>query len=330
MTALNPAPPGVMLAKQLAQPGRRKKPGWVELPDPTGYWMSEKMDGVRAYWDGVELVSRQGNVFAAPKWFTECFPKQPLDGELWMGRGTFNQTSGIVRREKPHKGWRYLVYFVFDAPTHGGPFEERRQYLERLIAKADCQYLRHVPSLEVQSKSHLDAAVAEIVRRGGEGVMIVRPGSHYTPSRTASILKVKKFADDEATVVEHVPGKGRHRGRMGALLVEDSEGRRFKVGTGFSDAERDAAAELYPPGTLITFQFFERTPTGKPREPRFMRVRAEEPGRASNMPAAIAEDLCRQGQPGGSIAHWKIPGCDQPQHPCPPRNANRLRRRLLR
>lgn len=260
-------PPGVMLAKTLEA-----------CPvDPTGYWMSEKIDGVRAYWDGSTLISRQGNVFAAPEWFTECFPDVPLDGELWMGRGTFAEASGIVRRARPHPGWRYLVYFVFDAPTHGDRYEARQDYLEQLVTRAKCQYLRKVPSLQVRDKSHLKAALDAVIDLGGEGLMIVRPGSMYTPRRTDCILKVKKQADDDAVVVAHQPGKGRHAGRMGAIIVRDEQGREFKVGTGFSDQERDRAEELFPPGTVITYRFFERSATGKPRDPRFLRVRAEEP-----------------------------------------------------
>lgn len=275
----NPAPPGVMLAKTLAA-----------VPvDPTGYWMSEKIDGVRAYWDGTHLISRQGNVFAAPDWFTDCLPDEALDGELWMGRGTFNQTSGAVRRARPHDGWRYIVYFVFDAPAHSGPYEERQEHLEQLVGRLDCQYMRKVPSVQLQSKKHLDTALAAVIKLGGEGLMIVRPGSYYTPRRTDSILKVKKFEDAEAVVFKHEPGKGKHKGRMGALWVREKDGIEFKVGTGFSDRERDKAMELYPPGTVITFRFFERTPKGKPREPRFERVRAEEPEarrqRRANLPA---------------------------------------------
>lgn len=267
--------------------------------DPKGYWMSEKIDGVRAYWDGNELISRQGNVFAAPAWFIECLPDVPLDGELWMGRGTFNQTSGIVRRAKPHEGWRYLTYHVFDAPEHGGVYEDRQKYLERVVKKAKCQFLKKIPVEIVKSRAHLDQTLKKVVDQGGEGLMIVRPRSPYTPKRTDCILKIKKAQDAEATVIGHVPGKGRHKGRMGALLVSDrTTGQEFKVGTGFSDAERTRAKELFPPGTVITYEFFELGAHGRPREPRFLRIRSEEPQkrkrRATRAPAPAAKPARRK------------------------------------
>ena len=63
--------------------------------------VSEKMDGVRARWDGKQLLSRNGNTFAALEWFFANFPSHPLDGELWMRRGQFEAVSGAVRRKNP-------------------------------------------------------------------------------------------------------------------------------------------------------------------------------------------------------------------------------------
>lgn len=265
----NPAEPPVMLAEL-----------WEETCpiDPTGYWMSEKLDGIRAYWDGKQLISRLGNVFAAPEWFTECFPDVPLDGELFMGRGMFNETSSIVKKQRPHRGWRYLVYFVFDLPKSKATYESRQATLEKIVEKADCQYLRRVPSLPAQGSWHVRAALKNVEEVKGEGLMLVKPGSKYQPKRTHCLLKVKSFKDAEGVVVGYEPGKGRHKGRMGALWVE-REGKRFKVGGGFTDEQRNRAAELYPMGTVITYRYFELTPKGLPRFPRFLRVRSEEPVR---------------------------------------------------
>lgn len=267
----NPEEPPVMLAET-----------WEpQCPvDPNGYWMSEKLDGVRAYWNGKQLISRAGNVFMAPDWFTECFPKdEVLDGELFMGRGMFNQASGIVRRHRPHDGWKFLTYLVFDLPTHKGTYEKRQADLEPIVQRANCQFLRRVPSLQVtQGSSQVIKALDNIEALGGEGVMLVKPGSKYQPKRTWCMMKVKSWHDDEGTVLRYQPGKGRHKGRMGALWVRDATGLEFKVGGGFSDAERDDAEQLFPVGSTVTFRFFERTPKGKPRFPKYLRVRAEEPG----------------------------------------------------
>jgi DNA ligase-1 len=150
--------------------------------------MSEKLDGVRAYWDGANLVSRQGNVFAAPSWFTDQLPDTPLDGELSMGPGTFDATSAVVRRAKPHDGWRELTYHVFDAPGHQGPYEQRQKFLEREVAKSRSQFLVKTPVEKIRSRAHLE----ERLRGASYGVVIVRPGSTYTPRRTdCCILKGK-------------------------------------------------------------------------------------------------------------------------------------------
>ena len=70
-------------------------------PPPVGWYMSEKYDGYRAMWDGKRFVSRQGNVYNAPEWFTKHLPKDVvLDGELYAGRDNFQQ-CGAVRHKVP-------------------------------------------------------------------------------------------------------------------------------------------------------------------------------------------------------------------------------------
>lgn len=251
--------------------------------DPVGWRMSEKLDGVRGYWDGRTLVSRYGNIFASPAWFTKGWPKAKLDGEIFGGRGKFHETSGMARRHKPHEGWRKFVYVVFDLPDHPGTWEERQAALKLLVEAVDSPYLAIAKQVKVKSKDQVQLALEKVEHKGGEGLMLVDPGSRYVPRRTQSLFKVKSFEDDEGVVFRHVPGKGRNVGRMGALWLRDKEGLEFKVGSGFTDAEREQAATLFPPGTVITVQFFERTPKGKPRHPSYMRVRDEEPlARAAN------------------------------------------------
>lgn len=159
-----------------------------QLPsDPTGYWMSDKLDGVRAYWDGKRLISRQGDVFAAPAWFTECLPDVPMDGELWAGPGTFNLTSGIVRRARPHDGWKKLAYYAFDAPAHPGQYEQRQEFLEQVVKRAKCAHLKKTQVEKIRSRAHLD----ERLEQGG-AVVLVRPGSPYSPQRTDSIVQLEE------------------------------------------------------------------------------------------------------------------------------------------
>lgn len=242
---------------------------WEGDVDLAGWWMSEKLDGVRAYWDGQQILSRLGNPFVAPAWFTAPLPKTPLDGELWIGRKQFQRTVSVVRRQDASDAWKEVRYVVFDAPAMKAPFEERMDFLEKSLAGiADhvCAH-KHEPCRDTQ---HLRTELARVEALGGEGVMLRKPGSFYEAGRSSTLLKVKSFLDAEARVLEHVDGLGRHKGRMGALVVEMPDGTRFNVGTGFSDAERESPP---PIGSIITYRYQELSEAGVPRFPSFVAIR---------------------------------------------------------
>lgn len=235
------------------------------------YWVSEKLDGVRAYWSGKHLISRQGNTFNAPPWFTAKFPAIPLDGELWMGRGTFEQVSGCVRQVSPNDSqWRKIRYMVFDMPVPEYTFDQRLQQLEKLVNNLEIPHLQLVRQFKVSSQAVLMRELDSVVNQGGEGLMLHRGASLYFGGRSDDLLKLKTSEDAEAVVIAHLPGKGKYQGMMGALLVETPEGLRFKIGTGFSDALR---ANPPPPGALITYKYFGRTINNIPRFASFLRVR---------------------------------------------------------
>lgn len=245
-----------------------------------GVWVSEKYDGVRGYWDGQQLRTRGGHALAAPAWFTAGWPAQPLDGELWAGRGRFAQAVATVRDQRPDEAaWRALRYMVFDLPAHGGVFDERLPVLQATvlqIAQPWVQAVVHTPATDAKAlQRQLDATV----RAGGEGLMLHQGNTRYTPQRTDGLRKLKPHADAEARVLAHVPGQGKHAGHMGALWVElaAQEGRpaqRFKLGTGFSDAERAAPP---PVGSWVTYRYRGHTAQGVPRFASFVRL-APEPG----------------------------------------------------
>lgn len=239
--------------------------------DVAAYWVSEKLDGVYARWDGDVFVSRTGNRFNAPAWFFAGFPALPLDGELWMGRGTFDKLSGVVRRRTPdHAAWREVRFMVFDLPSHAADFNGRLQRLKEIFATLDSPYIGLVEQRRVESHDALMALLDEVVARGGEGLMLRRAGSIHRPGRSADLLKLKRFDDAEATVVGHLPGKGKYAGMLGALLLEMPDGRRFRVGTGFTDEQR-----RHPPplGATVTYKHYGHTSTGVPRFASFLRVR---------------------------------------------------------
>jgi DNA ligase-1 len=255
--------------------------------DPTGWLLSEKLDGVRAYWDGKRFLSRLGNPFLAPEWFTEHLPETPLDGELWGGRKKFQRTVGLVKRQDRSDTWKELAYLVFDAPTLDAPFEERLEACRGYVGEHP--YARVHAHERCRGIDHLKAELERVEKLGGEGLMLRKPGSRYEVGRSSTLLKVKTFHDAEARVVEHQAGEGRHKGRLGALVVEMADGTRFKVGTGFSDAERRAPPAV---GTIITYRYQELSEAGVPRFPSYVGVRvdaAAPTAKPASAPPAIAK-----------------------------------------
>jgi len=245
---------------------------WENDVDLTGWWMSEKLDGVRAYWDGKRFWSRLGNEFFAPAWFTAGLPDFPLDGELFGGRKRFQRTVSIVRRQDRSDDWKELHFVAFDAPGVDAPFEERLEHCRKWMENAKPAYAKWHAHERCKGTPHLREELARVEALGGEGLMLRKPGSRYEAGRSHTLLKVKSFKDDEARVVRHVPGAGRHKGRLGALEVELRNGTRFSVGTGLSDAEREAPP---PVGTVITFRYQELSDDGVPRFPSYVGVRID-------------------------------------------------------
>jgi DNA ligase-1 len=245
---------------------------WESDVDLSGWWMSEKLDGVRAYWDGQQFLSRQGNLYHAPGWFVAGLPDLPLDGELWIDRKKFQRTTSIVRRQDRSDHWKEVRFVVFDAPAMSGLFEERVGFFTDHIARHAPPYARALGHELCKGLDHLRQELARVEALGGEGLMLRRPRSPYEVGRSTTLLKVKSFHDAEARVIGHLEGKGKHKGRLGALEVELPDGTRFSVGTGFSDAER---ASPPPVGSVVTFRYQELSEGGVPRFPSYVGVRVE-------------------------------------------------------
>lgn len=239
--------------------------------DVSRYWVSEKLDGVRAHWDGKQLRFRSGNPVHAPDWFVAALPTQPLDGELWIARGMFDRLSGIVRRTTPDDvEWRQLRYMIFELPEASGDFTERIERIKTVIEQAGVPWLQAVEQFRLSDNKALNRKLDEVVRAGGEGLMLHLAEAPYLIGRSQALLKVTPWYDAEARVIAHLPGKGKHAGRLGALRVEMPDGRQFSLGTGFSDTQRRNPPAI---GTLVTYRYRELTRNGIPRFPRFLRVR---------------------------------------------------------
>ena len=252
--------------------------------DPTGYFISEKLDGYRALFyngpNGGEFFSRNNKPFVAPQWFLDDIASHLpagtlLDGELYTKRGDFD-SMGIVRKKIPvDSEWRKITFMVFDLPLVHKPFKERYQIMQTLLK--DVPHVKLVEHIEVKSIEQFNTLHKKWVSQGGEGSMLRHPDSYYENKRSSMLLKVKDFMDDEAIVEGMEFGEGRNEGRLGALHVKWLDPKmgtnEFKVGSGFTDTDRKAYKTLFPIGTIITIKYFEQDKySKKPRFPTYWRI----------------------------------------------------------
>jgi len=251
-----------------------------EDEDPTGWWMSEKLDGVRAWWNGTDFISRLGNTYHAPDWFKAEMPPVVLDGELFVGRKRFQETISAVRKLVPTDSeWQNVKFMIFDGGwfpgedgTAAGDFETRQQWLKEEITDhlGNCGGLAEVvEQIRCEGTDHLKKHLLALEKKGAEGVMLRKPGSLYEAGRSNTCLKVKTFFDDEAVILGYTEGKGKHKGRVGALVCSWGDVQ-FEVGTGLKDEERKSPPAI---GTKITFRYQELTEAGIPRFPSFVSAR---------------------------------------------------------
>ena len=239
--------------------------------DVTQYWVSEKLDGVRAQWDGHALRFRGGGLVPAPAWFTANFPTVQLDGELWIGRTQFDALSGTVRKLNPVDAeWQQVVYLVFELPGATGTFSERIAQMHSHVARSAVPWLRVVEQTRVTSHATLQQQLDAVVQAGGEGLMLHHADAPYLTGRNDALLKLKPWQDAEAVVVGYIPGKGKYQGMTGALQMEMPDGTRFRIGSGLSDALRHQPPSI---GTRITYRYQQLTKNGVPRFPHYLRVR---------------------------------------------------------
>jgi DNA ligase-1 len=243
---------------------------WNDALDPARYLVSEKYDGVRGVWDGTTLRFRSGRTVPAPAWFTAQLPRVPLDGELWIGRGRFDEASGIVRKAVPVDAeWRQLRYMVFELPGAPGSFTERAAHIETIVDRNAAPALVAVRQTMLSDRAALHRALAATIAQGGEGLVLHLASAPASTGRGDTILKLKPSLDAEATVVGHHAGKGKYEGLVGALELRTPQGRRFLIGSGLSDALRRDPPAI---GSVVTYRYRDLTSTGLPRFASFMRV----------------------------------------------------------
>ncbi|GLX79106.1 ATP-dependent DNA ligase [Thalassotalea insulae] len=234
------------------------------------YWVSEKLDGMRAFWDGKQLLSRQGNIINTPANFTSGWPTFALDGELWSHRGEFEQLMSCIKRHQLGPCWQDIKFMLFDLPQHPDTFSNRVQAMNRLITNNSSPYLQMIPQVRIPNKQALYQKLDNIIAIGGEGLMLHHQNAIYQPGRNKALMKLKPYQDSEAIVVAHLPGKGKYKNMLGSLLVETPQGLQFKVGTGFTDQQRKTPP---PIGAIITYKYIGKTARGVPRFASFIRIR---------------------------------------------------------
>jgi DNA ligase-1 len=240
----------------------------------SSYWVSEKLDGIRCYWDGMSLVTRNGNVIHAPIWFTQFFPTTEMDGELWIGRGSFQLLTKIALDNNPNvKLWEKVSFNVFDLPSSKAPFEMRQQQLNSIVKNSAIPHLKSVQQEKMYSLASIQDLLKKVVSEGGEGLMLRTPGSPYVAGRSEHLLKMKMRQDAEARVIAYQAGRGKYKNMMGAVWVEMEDGALFKIGTGFSDQDRKEPPVI---GTDITYSYQGLTNRGLPRFASFERQKLKE------------------------------------------------------
>ncbi|MDL5037945.1 DNA ligase [Comamonas resistens] len=240
------------------------------------YWVSEKYDGVRGYWDGRQLLSRGGIPIKAPAWFTAGWPSTPMDGELWAGRGQFGHAQSTTAQTAPDDAaWQRMRFMVFDLPTAPGNFDQRLPVLQRTVAALDQSWVQAVEQRKLGNEAELQQWLMQIVKNGGEGLVLHKGSAPYRSGRSDDLLKLKPFDDAEARVIGYKPGRGQWQGMTGALLVQSPDGKQFSLGSGLSAELRRSPPPL---GSWVTYRYQGlHEKSGLPRFARFMRVR-NEPG----------------------------------------------------
>ena len=248
----------------------QKPSNYEDSIDISNWYMSEKLDGIRAYWDGKELFSKNKNKIFAPSWFTKDFPPFPLDGELWTKRGDFENIQSIVLSQQESQNWESVTYNIFEVPNVNGDFINRLNFLQNYLEKNPSRYIKIIPQIVCKDKNHLDSFLQELLKNGAEGVIIKNPNLAYETGRTTNSLKVKEFFDDEGKVIGHNFNKD---GSFKSLKIELKNKIIFNLGGGFKKEDR-----LNPPkiGEFVTFKYYGLTKNGKPKFASFLRVREVE------------------------------------------------------
>lgn len=239
--------------------------------NPQNYLWSEKLDGVRAYWDGKALYTRNGNKLNPPAFFLRDFPPFALDGELWSKRGEFEKIASIIQTQKDLSKWQELKFYIFEVPHQKGGLLQRLEFLKAYLQNHNATHIAIIPQNPVKNLQDLYHHLQNIIDRGGEGLVIREKNLAYYTGRKKAAMKLKPYQDSECKITQYFKGKGKFEGMVGSFLCQD-QNQRIRIGSGMDENFRKNPPPL---GTIITYKFFGRTQKGKPRFPTFLRIRKD-------------------------------------------------------
>lgn len=262
----------ILLAISILKAVELQQPKKYDEQNITGWVMSEKLDGIRGFWNGKKMMTKKGYKIHLPDYFTKNFPSFALDGELWIDRDSYEEVQAIVLDDIPSNEWKKVTYNIFEVPNVEGNFTQRLHKARDWFYNHPNSFVKIVTQKKCYSKNELLAFLDIVVKKGGEGVIVKNPNLPYFYGRSKEILKVKKYSDAEAKIIEINSGKGKYHRMMGSLTVQMQDGTLFKVGTGFTKEERITPPK---PGSIITFKYYGWTKNHKPKFATFMRVRDE-------------------------------------------------------
>lgn len=232
--------------------------------------MSEKLDGIRAYWDGKELLTRKGKKIYPPKYFLKNFPDFELDGELWTKRADFETIQNIVMDKKPSKDWNKITYNIFEVPNAKKDFLNRLKKAKNWFDKNPNTQIRIIKQIKIENKESLNKYLEQIISKKGEGLIIKDPNKEFHAGRSSHILKVKKSMSDEAIVIAiNISKKTKI---LKSLVVKLKNGVIFNLGTGFSKKQRENPVKI---GKIVTFKYYGLTKNGIPKFASFLHVRED-------------------------------------------------------
>lgn len=235
-----------------------------------GWVMSEKLDGIRGYWNGKELLTRKGKKIYTPKWFIKNLPTFELDGELWTKRNDFETIQNIIMDKTPSKDWKNITYNIFEVPNTKGDFKSRLKKAKLWFKKHQNNHVKIIKQIRIENKEHLNKFLNSVISKKGEGVIIKNPNEEYHSGRSQHMLKLKKAQDMEGKVIAIAISK--KTTVLKSLLIKLENGVIFNLGSGFTKKQRKKPPKI---GEIITFKYFGLTKKGKPRFASFLHTRKD-------------------------------------------------------